>query len=501
MPPARLAELVGAFSTLTALADGFPADKALRTATLATALARHAGWAPEACATVYYTGALRFAGCTGFAVEDTALNAGDDIGLRRTMATADVADPPAFVAQVQSGIGAHLPADARAATLAGLLADPGVAVRHARAQCDAAVRIARRFGVDGEVLRALDQKEERWDGRGIPDGVGGEALSPVIRVVAVADLAEIQHRAGGRNGARTWLRHQRGAWLAPDVVDLFLRHADTLWPLLEEPGAWTRFLDAEPAPRRPVGALLPMAEAIAAFVDLKSAWFVGHSAEVARVAAAAAPALGLDPARVHIAGLLHDVGRAAISNLVWDKPGPLDPLDQLAAESHVRITADVLRLSPSLTPFLPAVAGVHAPRPGPAEAALLAAADTWCALRSARPYRPARSPTDAAAVLEADARAGRLDGGVVAAVLAAERARPGRAVWPAGLTRREVEVLRLISRGLATKEIATTLELSPKTVERHVTRLYATIGVGSRAAATLWAMEQGLLGDLPQVRA
>jgi DNA-binding NarL/FixJ family response regulator len=83
----------------------------------------------------------------------------------------------------------------------------------------------------------------------------------------------------------------------------------------------------------------------------------------------------------------------------------------------------------------------------------------------------------------------------VACVLAAagKRAGPARPGWPADLTDREVEVLRLISRGRSNREVAQQLFISPKTVGRHVENLYAKIGVSSRAAAAVFAMEHRLL--------
>ena len=65
--------------------------------------------------------------------------------------------------------------------------------------------------------------------------------------------------------------------------------------------------------------------------------------------------------------------------------------------------------------------------------------------------------------------------------------------WPAELTDREVEVLRLIARGRSNREVAERLFISPKTVGRHVENLYRKIGVSSRAAAAVFAMEHGLL--------
>jgi DNA-binding NarL/FixJ family response regulator len=118
------------------------------------------------------------------------------------------------------------------------------------------------------------------------------------------------------------------------------------------------------------------------------------------------------------------------------------------------------------------------------------------ALVERRPYRGAFDPEVAAEFVRAKARAGRLDGDAVNAVVEAARgddvARRRRA-WPAGLTDRQVDVLRLVAQGLSNKQIARRLVVSPRTAEHHVQDIYLKIGVNSRAGAALFALEHGLL--------
>ena len=63
------------------------------------------------------------------------------------------------------------------------------------------------------------------------------------------------------------------------------------------------------------------------------------------------------------------------------------------------------------------------------------------------------------------------------------------------MTPREVEVLRLLARGLSNKEIAQRLSISPKTVSNHAEHIYAKIDAQSRSAAAFFAMQQGLLPE------
>ncbi len=66
-------------------------------------------------------------------------------------------------------------------------------------------------------------------------------------------------------------------------------------------------------------------------------------------------------------------------------------------------------------------------------------------------------------------------------------------IYPAGLTAREVEVLRLVAQGLSDAQVAEQLVISPRTVNFHLTSLYGKLGVSSRAAATRYAIEQHLV--------
>ena len=83
---------------------------------------------------------------------------------------------------------------------------------------------------------------------------------------------------------------------------------------------------------------------------------------------------------------------------------------------------------------------------------------------------------------------------VTAAGSSTPRQGPARAAGrAAGLSDREVEVLRLLARGLSNRGIAERLVVSPRTAEHHVQNVYGKIGLSSRAAAALFAMEHGLL--------
>jgi DNA-binding NarL/FixJ family response regulator len=70
-----------------------------------------------------------------------------------------------------------------------------------------------------------------------------------------------------------------------------------------------------------------------------------------------------------------------------------------------------------------------------------------------------------------------------------------RRSWPADLTAREVDVLRLLVRGLSNREIAEELVISRRTAGNHIAHIYSKIGVSNRALASLFAMKHGLMTD------
>jgi DNA-binding CsgD family transcriptional regulator len=127
---------------------------------------------------------------------------------------------------------------------------------------------------------------------------------------------------------------------------------------------------------------------------------------------------------------------------------------------------------------------------------ILAAADAYHAMTEARPHREALSADDAATELRSEVRRGLFDSDAADAVLrAAGHPVKLRRSWPAGLTTREVDVLRLLVRGLSNKEIAERLVISPRTADNHVAHIYTKIGVSNRARASLFAMKHGLMTE------
>ncbi|MBX7083981.1 MAG: LuxR C-terminal-related transcriptional regulator [Nannocystaceae bacterium] len=505
----RLAALLGGLSVACDLANDFPPGKAMRTAVFATALARAAGLQADEIADVYYASLLRYLGCTGFAHEETVyFGAGDDRLLRNVMCMADAADPLRTLGAIVARLGRGAPALARARAVWRVVSGDAPQ-QHARAQTETSIGIAGLLGLS-RLGTALSQVVERHDGRGAPRGLGGEDIAMVARVHIIADIVEIAHHREGRAGALAVLRRRRGAHFDPTMTAVALAHADGLFAAIERADLFAAFLDAEPVALRCDEAQVDtVARAFGFFADLKSVYTLGHSAGVATLCATVAAGLGLgaDETRLLVrAAHLHDLGRLSVPNRIWDRPGSLGFAEWERVRLHAYYTERALSACDELRPLAAIAAAAHEridgrgyPHRSPGAvlttpARILAACDVAHAMGELRPHRPAR---DLDAIASALAEPG-FDRRVVATVLAALGARqrtPPQA--PAGLSPREVEVLVLLARGKTNREIGIVLGISGRTVQNHVAHIFDKLGVGSRAAAALFAMEHGLfaLGD------
>jgi putative nucleotidyltransferase with HDIG domain len=508
----RCADLLAALSLVTDLGMGNPPETAMRGCLLATSLARHLGVDDDTAADVYYTTLLRYVGCTAPAHEQAWLAGGDDIGMRSRRARMDPGLRREALALALADAGGWRSPFSRARQLALGLTHPDLERQIKTADCEVASATARRSGLSAGVTRGLREIFERWDGRGAPRGLVAEAIALPARFAQVATQAVLFADRGGPTAAVEALRQRSGGQLDPELTATFTHHGPMLLEEIAAADVWQAVLDAEPAPLDVIAGqrVDAVARAFGDLVDLKTPFTPGHAAGVAALAEGAARWLKVreaDVAVVRRAALLHDLGRAGVPNSVWERRGPLTRADWERVRLHAYYTERILARSPSLAP-LAVVAGMHHERLDgsgyhrqsraaaiPMTARILAAADVYQALTQPRPHRPARSAEAAADHLSAEARAGRLDREAVDAVLgtAGHRVRGHRRAWPCGLSDREVEVVRLVAQGCSTREIANQLVISPKTADHHLQHVYAKIGVSTRAAATLFALEHELL--------
>jgi len=504
-------------SLATDLGIDVPLEHGLHSTLVGMRLCERLGVDAETAAQAYYGCLLFYVGCTAPADVGTEIFGADDAlttyatptryGSRSEMAAgmlralAPPGGPPLTRAlQVARG----LPKLARG--FKGVVA----------AICEVGEMLSHRLGLPGRMSRLFAYGGERWDGKGIPGRAKREQVPLAVRIVHVARDAAFQRMLGGPEFAARVIREREGGAFDPAIADRVVEDARGVLTLDDEASAWADVLASEPSPQLTLeGEAIERAlAAMGDFADLASPYLVGHSRGVAELAGAAARLCGLDASGLATTvrgALVHDLGRVAVPVRIWNKAGPLTPDDWERVRLHAYHSERVITRSAFLAGLAPAAAFHHERLDGSGyhrgaaaaeigrPARLIAAADAYHAMTEPRPHRPARSPGEAAQLLGEEARARRLDADAAAAVIEASGQRAPKIERPAGLTEREAEVVKLLARGNQTKQVARALGISVKTVDRHIQNAYAKIGVSTRAGATLFAMEHGLVawGEFP----
>ncbi|TPM12341.1 HD domain-containing phosphohydrolase, partial [Mesorhizobium sp. B2-3-5] len=381
------------------------------------------------------------------------------------------------------------------------------------AHCEVAQRLGERLGLSDEIRRNLGQIYERWDGKGLPRGLSGEDVLPAVRLITLAqDVIALSDAVGIEAMAEIVANRGDGPYEA-GLARLVSANAAVLMEGIGATVDRETILALEPDP--PVmldeAACEEAFLAIADMIDMRMPFTQGHSRMVADLAEGAGARAGLpapDLRALRWSGFIHDIGELVVPVATWMRNGPLSVRERDAAQLHAyygeraltsfgrdgdAMAGMVLRHHERLDG-----SGYHRKVGGsdlsPA-ARILAAAEAFQTSREERPHRKALSSEAAAAQLRAAVREGCICPEAAEAVLSFA-GQPSRRALPralAGMTPREIEVLRLIAAGFTAKEAARKLDISPKTADHHIESVYSKVGVTTRAAAALYAVEHGLV--------
>ena len=414
--------LLAGLSTALDLTEGQLAGHSLRTCYLAMRLAESSGLAPADREALFFAAFLKDAGCSSNAAAITRIFGADDVALKTRQATTE-RGILAYAAFTIRSLPTTEPLPLRLRRLIAI----GVNGRRERQEmeqirCERGAAIARKAGFDGVVGDAILDLHEHWDGGGQPHGLRGAAIHPLARILSACQGLDIFLNATGQERAMTVLAGRRGTWYDPDVVDALLDAAahglldDLAAPDLVgrtmslEPGGTIRTSDDEAIDR--------IASAFADIVDAKSPLTGSHSQRVADIAEAVATHLGLPlPAVVDIrrAGLLHDLGKLGVPNVILDKPARLEPSEMQVILRHPELTLRILEPIPTFADVAELAASHHERLDGRGYfrgltepelaigARIVAVADVFEALTADRPYRAAMSQGQALAIMWADA--------------------------------------------------------------------------------------------------
>jgi HD-GYP domain-containing protein (c-di-GMP phosphodiesterase class II)/DNA-binding CsgD family transcriptional regulator len=497
-------------------AFGQPLESQLRSCLLATWMCETAGLPQTTRDTVYWVALLRYVGCTGHAHE-VATVFGDEIAIRAQTLVHDAGNPAEVMRDVVAFATAGRSEEQRSEIIRMIQQTAREwAVYNFSSGCEVADRLLERLDFGDGVRTALAFTFERWNGNGYPAHARGEAIPLAMRIVHLSHDMEAIGRLFSPDQALEAARTRRDATYDPALADLFVDNGRGWFERLRTIEPWDAVLALEPEPHRVlVGEALDSALTVAAdFIDLKSPYMGGHSRRCAQLAADAARVLGFPEdavTRLRHAALVHDFGITGVPNSIWDKPGALTRTEFDRVELHPMLTEQMLRRSPALAGLNP-VASAHHEKcdasgyhkrlradTGDLGACVLQATEIYVGLTRERADRPAFTAAHAAAELRRLESEGVIEPRAARAVLVAAGHGEGEApvgprpTNPGGLSRREVDVLSLAAKGLTTKQIADRLFISTKTADHHIQHVYNKIGVSTRAAAALWAMQHAVV--------
>jgi HD-GYP domain-containing protein (c-di-GMP phosphodiesterase class II) len=512
---ASLAELLCALSFASDTGMGQPMEHGLKTAYIGLQLAEAAGLADEDRAGVFYGALLKDAGCTACGTVLATFFDGDDLSPRSDCLLLR----PDSVKDAIAWFWRHAPSDPALPTRIGRLFSFMTQCRDVMkegiaAHCEIGEMFAQRLGLPAGVQQAIRFSRERWDGKGLAYGRRGADTPVGARVLHLAQVVEVAYAFGAASAARAIATERRGADFDPDLVGAFLHRSEQpgFWDLLQGESAHETVLAMKPVcsyDRLTATDVDNACEVLADFADVKARSTWNHSRLVTETAVAIGARMGLtarELARLRRAALVHDIGKAAVPVGILDKPSPLSMEEWERFRLHPYYTERVLSRVGPLRELAADASAHHETLSGGGypgrltgqqisrSGRILAVADRFTVLS-----RTDGEPDVERALQEMKPLVGtEFDPACYEALLAAQGKqqayRPARARPTSGLTEREIEVLRLGCSGLTNREIAKKLVLSEKTVEHHFEHVYNKLGVTSRTAASVYAIQNGLAG-------
>jgi len=429
-----LAEIISALSFALDLTEGAVPGHALRCCLLGMRLGSELGFSDQELADLYHALLLKDVGCSSNAARMCQIiGGGDDRQVKSGAKLEDWTRPhrPSLSA-VRLLWNSVLPNE-------GPVRKVGRMVRIALTQhnnnremiemrCEHGASIVRKIGLSEQTELAVRALDEHWDGSGYPERSTGTAISPLARVMAVAQHLDVFALERGPAMAMQVLRQRSGRWFDPEVTSAAesLHRKSALWmhclpSSADSPAQSQRFTRSavlDLAPPQIAGTspshIDSICEAFAEVVDAKSHFTFSHSVGVTWVAAAIGEAVGLNPERkqlLHRAALLHDLGKLRVPNSILDKPCNLDADEWQIMREHPGLTGSILRRVKQFRE-LASIAGSHHEKldgsgyPNglhaeeiPLETRILTVSDIYTALTEDRPYRAGYSHEQAIEIM------------------------------------------------------------------------------------------------------
>ena len=437
-----LSEVIAALSHALDITEGSPKGHSIRTCVIGMKIGEASGLSPEMLTELYYALLLKDAGCSSNASRMASLFGSDDQYLKPRLKSVDWDDRRRLAAETWQVIAKGGTVWTRVRHFLGVAQQPMVTRELIASRCERGGSIARRLGFPEATALAIQSLDEHWNGKGHPQGLAGEAIPVLSRIMNLSQTIEVFLAKGDRTAAEEVLSARRGRWFDPSLTDIASEQLrDDEWcESLRSPEIDARVLELEPGRAREVDAagLDQIAEAFADIIDAKSPFTHRHSTMVAAYAKAIAQQMGFDrdgARQMYRAGLLHDIGKLGVSSRILDKPGALDTRERAEMKEHPRYTWEILKRVNAFESFALLAALHHEKLDGSGypwgrmdedldmPARILAVADIYEAVTETRAYRVGLSSGEAMQILRSHATI-RLDADAIEALAAAVAVEP-----------------------------------------------------------------------------
>ena len=244
----RLSEIVAALSHALDVTEGQPMGHAERTCIIGLRLADAVGLEPARRSSLFYALLLKDAGCSTTAAGFAEVFGADDLLVKREGRLIDPKKPVQSLRALNRTIAPGAPLLQRARHLRAFVVMGIDGARElGQMRCERGADIARAIDLDEHAAGAIRQLDEHWDGHGYPGGLAGELISPLARVICLAQAMEVFWSAGRAGAACAVARERRGTWFEPALVDAItgFEHDNAFWASLHEPDV----IALEPADR------------------------------------------------------------------------------------------------------------------------------------------------------------------------------------------------------------------------------------------------------------
>ena len=420
----RFSNIIAALSFALDLTEGACPGHAVGTCILSLNIGRELGLSEDILSDVYYAALLKDVGCSSNSARIYQVVGDDDRRAKQMTKTTDWTRLEwDRILYTLKHAHAKEPCFKRMRNVRAMIRNEHRdAEMFIRLRCNQGASVIGNLGLGSDAARAVYCLDEHWDGHGLPDGLCGNEIPLLSRLICLCQTLEVFYRLYGAAAALDIVQQRSGRWFDPEMVRavISLQRRGKLWEHVDEEGI-ERVTALEPKPRSILAdafAIDNICVAFAGVVDAKSPYTFKHSSGVAQIAARIGNSLNISAKELTIlrrAALLHDIGKLSVSNAILDKTDKLTEEEWQCIKHHPRYTFEILNRISGFEQIAFIAASHHEKLDGSGyhlgvtgdllclPSRILAVADMYDAMTSDRPYHKGMSVDQALSILRKQA--------------------------------------------------------------------------------------------------